>query len=277
MSPGNVSDMGRISEKFARLKKDKDKALVAFITAGDPDLATTEKLILTLERAGADIVELGVPFSDPMADGPTIQKSSERAIAAGTTLPKILAMVKSVRKVSQIPIVLMGYYNPIFHYGPRSFAVDASAAGVDGVLIVDLPPEEAGEFKALGAAVDLDVIFLLTPTSDDTRIAKVAKMGSGFIYYVSVIGVTGERVNIAESVFPDLEKLKARIRLPIAVGFGVSSPEQAGMLAKAADGVVVGSAIVKLFESCRGDELETRLADLVAALKAGVREAAVTG
>jgi tryptophan synthase alpha chain len=262
--------MGRIAEKFASLKEQNDKALITFITAGDPDLAATERLILSLEQAGADIVELGVPFSDPMADGPTIQMSSERALAAGTTLPKILATVKSVRSVSQVPIILMGYYNPIFLYGAGRFAEDAVAAGIDGVLIVDLPPEEAVEFKRLCAGAGLDVIFLLTPTSDEDRVAKVAQMGSGFLYYVSVAGVTGARTDIAANVFADLEKIKGRVGLPLAVGFGVSDPEQAGRLAGVADGVVVGSAIVKLFESFEGRELEERLSGFVTALKSGV-------
>ena len=262
--------MGRIADRFAFLKERNDKALITFITAGDPDLVTTERLILTLEQAGADIIELGVPFSDPMADGPTIQKSSERAIAAGTTLPKILAMVKSVRRASQVPIILMGYFNPIFLYGPDRFAEDAVAAGVDGVLIVDLPPEEALGLKKSCASTGLDVIFLLTPTSDDDRIAKVAQMGSGFLYYVSVAGVTGARTDIAVNAFSDLEKIKKCVGLPVAVGFGISDPEQAGRLAGVADGVVVGSAIVKLFESHEGRELEERLAAFVNALKSGV-------
>lgn len=263
--------MGRIASTFAKLKKNHDKALVTFITAGDPDLATTERLIHTLERSGADVIELGVPFSDPMADGPTIQKASERALAAGTTLPQILAMVKSVRRTSQIPIVLMGYYNPLFLYDTRRFIVDAVEAGVDGVLIVDLPPEEAGAFRKEASAAGLDVIFLLTPTSDDERLAKVARLGSGFVYYVSVTGVTGARTTIAETVFTDMAKIRERVKFPLVVGFGVSDPVQAGRLAAVSDGVVVGSAIVKLFETYQGDELATRLGEFVAALKSAVR------
>ncbi len=262
--------MSRIAAMFANLAKKNEKALVTFITAGDPDLATTEELVLELEKSGADLIELGVPFSDPMADGPTIQLSSERALSSGTTLPKILAMVKSVRRKTEIPIILMGYYNPVFLYGPERFVTDAAAAGVDGVLLVDLPPEEAGEFKTAADRQGLNVIFLLTPTSDETRIGKVAKLGGGFIYYVSVTGVTGARTTVADTVFPDVKKIRERVSLPLAVGFGISDPAQAGRVAAVADGVVVGSALVKLFEEFRGDELRERLGEFVAALKAGV-------
>jgi tryptophan synthase alpha chain len=266
--------MGRIADKFAGLGRDRHKALITFITAGDPDLETTERLIPVMEQAGADIIELGVPFSDPMADGPTIQKASERALAAGTTLAKILAMVKSVRRSTQVPIILMGYYNPIFLYDPQRFAADAVAAGVDGVLIVDLPPEEAAGFKKIAAAAGLDVIFLLTPTSDAERMAKVARLGSGFVYYVSVTGVTGARASIAENVFKDVARIKETVSLPVAVGFGVSDPEQAGRIAAVAEGVVVGSAIVKLFETSRGDELVAQVRQFVAALRGGIGSAA---
>ena len=262
--------MSRIAAMFANLAKKNEKALVTFITAGDPDLATTEELVLELEKSGADLIELGVPFSDPMADGPTIQLSSERALSSGTTLPKILAMVKSVRRKTEIPIILMGYYNPVFLYGPERFVADAAAAGVDGVLLVDLPPEEAGEFKAAADRQGLNVIFLMTPTSDEARIGKVAKLGSGFIYYVSVTGVTGARTTVADTVFPYVKRIRERVSLPLAVGFGISDPAQAGRVAAVADGVVVGSALVKLFEEFRGDELRERLGEFVAALKAGM-------
>lgn len=262
--------MSRIAEKFAALARQGEKALITFITAGDPDLATTEKLIPLMERAGADIIELGVPFSDPMADGPTIQLASERALAAGTTVAKILAMVKSVRRHSQVPLLLMGYYNPIFVYGPEKFLADAAEAGVDGVLLVDLPPEEAGAFKTMADRHGVNVIFLLTPTSDKARLDKVARLGSGFIYYVSVTGVTGARQSVASSVFDAVAGIRAKVRLPLAVGFGIADPEQAGRVASVADGVVVGSAIVKLFETHRGKDLEDRVTDFVASLKAGV-------
>lgn len=269
--------VSRIAKKFAALKEREEKALITFITAGDPDLAATEALVLEMAGRGADVIELGVPFSDPMADGPTIQKSSERALAAGATLPKILAMVKSVRRQTQVPIILMGYYNPVFLYGSSRFVADATAAGVDGVLLVDLPPEEGGEFKALAARHGLDVIFLLTPTSDAARIAKVARLGSGFIYYVSVTGVTGARASVADSVDDAVRRIRAEVDLPVVVGFGVSDPAQAGQVAAVADGVVVGSALVKLFEEAAGEELKKRLGDFVAALKAGITKVQGSG
>jgi len=265
--------MGRIAEKFAELKNKREKALITFITAGDPDLAVTCELIPVLEKSGADIIELGVPFSDPMADGPTIQKASERALVAGTTLPGILAAVRSVRRESQVPILLMGYFNPIFRYGIEEFVADAASAGVDGVLLVDLPPEEAAGLKAAADAHGMDVIFLLTPTSDNKRIEKVARLGSGFVYYVSVTGVTGARTKVAESVFTEVDNIRKQLDLPLAVGFGISDPEQAGKVAAVADGVVVGSALVKLFEEFSGAELKSRIGSFVAGLKAGMVKA----
>lgn len=262
--------MSRIAGTFADLKRNGKKALVTFITAGDPDLAVTEELIPLLAENGADIIELGVPFSDPMADGPTIQLSSERALAAGTTLPKILAMVKSVRSRTQVPIVLMGYFNPIFVYGVDRFAADAAAAGVDGVLLVDLPPEEAEEFKACADRHGIDLIYLLTPTSDEARIRAVARRARGFIYYVSVTGVTGVRSGIEASVAGNVSFIKERATVPVAVGFGIATPAQAAVVAATADGVVVGSAIVKLFEQHRGEELKGALATFVSSLKRGM-------
>jgi tryptophan synthase alpha chain len=262
--------MSRISEKFAELNKNREKALITFITAGDPDLETTLGLIPEMERCGADIIELGVPFSDPMADGPTIQKASERALASGTTLTSILAMVKSVRRVTRVPIILMGYFNPVYRYGAGKFVDDAVDAGVDGVLLVDLPPEEADSFRKEAAAKGLDVIFLLAPTSDDARIEKVARIGSGFIYYVSVTGVTGARTDIDDSVFTTVKKIRSRVSLPVAVGFGIADPSQAARVADVADGVVVGSALVKLFEEYRGEELKKRVGVFIAALKKGI-------
>ncbi len=262
--------MARIAKKFRELGEQQKKALITFITAGDPDLATTEELIPLLESAGADIIELGVPFSDPMADGPTIQKASERALDSGTTLPKILTMVKSVRERSQVPIILMGYYNPIFLYDTKKFIADAVAAGVDGVLLVDLPPEEAADFRAEAERRGLSVIFLLTPTSDEGRIARVARFGSGFVYYVSVTGVTGARERIADSVGAKVAEIRKRINLPVVVGFGIADPVQAGKVAEVADGVVVGSALVKLFETHQGDQLRETVSDFVASLKAGI-------
>ncbi len=267
--------MGRLTETFRKLKKNNEKALVTFITAGDPDLETTADIIHELQNAGADIVELGIPFSDPMADGPTIQLSSERALTGGATLSKILEMVRSVRKTSDIPLVLMGYYNPIFSYGTEQFAADAVDAGVDGVILVDLPPEEADAegFSAIAREKGLDIIFLLTPTSDDTRISKVVKRARGFLYYVSVTGVTGARRDISASLGEELKRIRTCTAMPLVVGFGVSDPAQAGTVASLADGAVVGSALVKLFEENRGQELKGKVREFVSSLKAGIRAA----
>ena len=265
--------MGRIAERFRELKKRGDTALVTFITAGDPDLAMTEEVVLELARAGCDLIELGVPFSDPMADGPTIQLSSERALASGTTLPGILAMVARLRTRTQVPIVLMGYFNPIFAYGAERFATDAAAAGVDGLLVVDLPPEEAAELKGATDARGLDLIFLLTPTSDSSRVEAVSRLGSGFIYYVSVTGVTGARSAVADTLAARVTSVRGELSLPLVVGFGISDPGQAAQVAQVADGVVVGSALVKYFERYQGAELLRELGSFVAALKRGVSSA----
>ncbi|MGA7828148.1 MAG: tryptophan synthase subunit alpha [Geobacteraceae bacterium] len=267
--------MSRLAETFRNLSKKNEKALVTFITAGDPDLDTTQEIIRELEIAGADIIELGVPFSDPMADGPTIQLSSERALNAGATLPKILELVRSVRKTSEIPLVLMGYYNPVFFYGTERFVADAVEAGVDGVILVDLPPEEADAegFSALARKAGLDCIFLLAPTSDEGRISKVVKRGRGFLYYVSVTGVTGARKDISVTLAEELEKIRNATTIPLVVGFGISDPTQAATVAGLGDGVVVGSALVKLFEEYHGMELKEKVREFVSSLKDGVRSA----
>jgi tryptophan synthase alpha chain len=262
--------MGRIGDKFAQLKARGETALVTFVTAGDPDLATTEDVVLELERAGCDLIELGVPFSDPMADGPTIQLSSERALASGTTLPAILELVRRLRTRTQVPIVLMGYFNPIFIYGAERFAADAAAAGVDGLLVVDLPPEEADELKGATDRCGLDLIFLLTPTSDPSRVEAVSRLGRGFIYYVSVAGVTGARSEVADTLAARVTSVRDELNLPLVVGFGISDASQAAQVAKVADGVVVGSALVKYFERYQGAELLQQLGGFVAELKRGV-------
>jgi len=262
--------MGRISDKFAGLRERGETALVTFVTAGDPDLATTEEIVLELERSGVDLIELGVPFSDPMADGPTIQLSSERALAAGTNLPAILELVKGLRTRTQVPIVLMGYFNPIFAYGAERFAKDAAAAGVDGLLVVDLPPEESAELKGATDREGLDLIFLLTPTSDRSRVEAVSRLGSGFIYYVSVTGVTGARSQVADTLAERVSEVRGELNLPLVVGFGISDPEQAAQVAKVADGVVVGSALVKYFEKYQGAQLVREVGSFAAALKQGI-------
>lgn len=259
--------MSRLAGRFAELKEKKKPALVTFITAGDPDLAATEEIICLLEDAGADVIELGVPFSDPMADGPTIQLSSERALASGTTVQGILTSVARVRTRSQVPIILMGYLNPVYAYGYEAFCRDAADAGVDGVLLVDMPPEESRELTGYARRYGIDIIFLLTPTSDAERIAVVNKIGSGFVYYVTVTGVTGARTTVSTSLPEELARVTSAIKLPVMAGFGISTPEQAAEVGALADGVVVGSAIVKLFEQYRGEELRGKLQRYVRSLK----------
>lgn len=266
--------MSRLITRLAALKASNAKALVTFITAGDPDLATTEEMIHLLEESGADIIELGVPFSDPMADGPTIQLSSERALASGTTLKAILDTVHTVRRSSSIPIILMGYLNPIHAYGYERFCRDAVQAGVDGVLLVDMPPEESDDFLRCSNTHGLNVIFLLTPTSDISRIDAVNKLGRGFIYYVTVTGVTGARQEISDSLASELAQIRKKVTLPVMAGFGISTPEQAASVAALADGVVVGSAIVKLFQQHSGPQLRHELKGFVAALKKAISTAA---
>jgi len=259
--------MSRLTNSFSALQVKQTKALVTFITAGDPDLSTTEDIIYLLEEAGADVIELGVPFSDPMADGPTIQLSSERALASGTTLSGILGVVKKVRTRSQIPIILMGYLNPVHAYGYDSFCRDAVEAGVDGVLLVDMPPEESQDLTVPARRYGLDVIFLLTPTSDAARISTVNKLGSGFVYYVTVTGVTGARTSVSDSLAQELARVKQTISLPVMAGFGISTPAQAAEVGQLADGVVVGSAIVKQFEQYHGENLKQQLRRYVSDLK----------
>ncbi|MBI5641989.1 MAG: tryptophan synthase subunit alpha [Deltaproteobacteria bacterium] len=245
---------GRIEETFERLGGSGGKALITFITAGDPDIPTTKDIIFALEKAGADIIELGVPFSDPMADGPTIQASSERAVKKGTRLNDVLQLVKDVRKKSEIPIVLFGYYNPVLNYGLRKFARDAKAAGADGVLIVDLPAEESDELKRELDKEAIDIIFLLTPTSTADRIKLISGKASGFLYFVSVTGVTGARKAVSGKVKAYVNAVRPHTDLPVGVGFGISTPEQAREVSGYADGVIVGSALVNIIAKNSGSK-----------------------
>jgi tryptophan synthase alpha chain len=236
-----------IARGFERAKKEKRAAFVPFLMAGDPDLATTADLVVALAAAGADVVELGVPFSDPIADGPVNQAAAERALASGATLEKILATVAGLRARTDVAIVLFSYFNPIHRYGSARLASHAAASGVDGILCVDLPPEEArGEYLDALRANGLDPIFLLAPTSTKGRVKTVATAGSGFVYYVSRTGVTGERAELPRELAKEVTALRKALRLPVAVGFGISTPEQAAAVARVADGVVVGSALVRL-------------------------------
>lgn len=263
----------RIEARFELLKKENRPALITFITAGDPDLGVTEQLIYEFERQGADIIELGMPFSDPSADGPTIQASSERALASGTTVTKVLRLVKKVRRKSQIPIVLFGYYNPIFARSPEAFAAEAKVAGADGVLVVDLPPEEAGELKPYLDQAGLNLIYLLAPTSTDERIRLVAERASGFVYYVQVTGVTGARKAMPADLGSNLARIRKHINLPVGVGFGVSSRKQAREIGRTAEAVVVGSAIVsRIAELGHRRSLVRETGKFVAELRKGIEE-----
>ena len=254
--------MSRIAEAFARLRSESRRGFIPFITAGDPDLATTKRLLVELARAGATVIELGVPFSDPMADGPVIQRASERALRQGFRLSEILQAVAGAQKEMDVPVVLFSYFNPLLSYGLERLSREARAAGVDGVLVTDLVPEEAGEFSATLRAHDLDMIFLVAPTSGDARLKMVAERASGFIYAVSRAGVTGARNEISS----EAERLVARVRkvsdLAVAVGFGISNAEQVADVWRYADAAVVGSAIVAEIERLQNDpNLVERIGD----------------
>jgi tryptophan synthase alpha chain len=237
--------MTRIDRRFAALKQEGRGGLVTFITAGDPDYDTSLALLQALPKAGADIIELGMPFSDPMADGPAIQASSQRALKAGQTMKKTLAMVKAFREQDKTtPIVLMGYYNPIYVYPAASFLKDAATAGVDGLIVVDMPPEEDEELRPAASKAGLNFIRLATPTTDAKRLPAVLANSSGFVYYVSIAGITGTAAPDVAKVAAHIARIKAQTDLPIAVGFGVRTKEQVKALARAADAVVVGSALV---------------------------------
>ena len=240
--------MSRIGERFARLRDEGRKAFVAFLTAGDPSLERTVKAARDLERGGADVLELGVPFSDPVADGPVIQRSSERALKRGTTLVDVLETVRAIRRDSELPLLLFGYFNPFLRHGLARLADEAKEAGVDGVLVTDLPPEEALEWTLLARAHELDTVFLAAPTSPDERLRGVAAASRGFVYAVSRTGITGERVALSEEAGPLVGRIRALTTEPVALGFGISTPEQFRAAADVADGVVVGSALVRFLE-----------------------------
>lgn len=250
----------RISHLFQRAQAERRKAFIAYITGGDPTPEHTAALVLALERGGADLIELGVPFSDPIADGPVIQRASERALQAGTTLSRLLAIVHDIRKKSEIPILLFSYMNPLLRYGFERLAREAARAGVDGVLLTDLSVEEAEEPVRQLKKEGLDTVFLAAPTSSTRRLQLVAEHSSGFVYLVSRTGVTGEQTSVSDSVRPLIERLRPLTALPLAVGFGVSTPQQVAQVAREADGVVVGSALVKLVEAnAAAEDLPARL------------------
>jgi tryptophan synthase alpha chain len=267
------SSAGRISGRFAKLAQKGEMGLVAYITAGDPSLDATQKIVLAAAEAGADVIELGMPFSDPVADGPTIQRASERALRAGTTLAGVIELIRCVRAVSDVPLILFSYYNPILQMGVEKFASAASAAWADGALATDLTPEEADEYRAAMHAHGLDTIFLAAPTSTDARLAKIAEISSGFLYLISRTGVTGERTSLPE----DLPELARRVRrftkLPLAVGFGISQPSHVSVLGGIADAAVVGSALVAEIEkSTSAEDAAARVAARIRVLKSAARQ-----
>jgi tryptophan synthase alpha chain len=238
--------MSRIEKRFAQLKQQGRAGLITFVTAGDPDRATSQAILDGLPAAGADLIELGVPFSDPMADGPVIELASQRALKNGATLARTLEMVAEFRqKDAQTPVILMGYYNPVYAYGAGRFCADAAKAGVDGLIIVDLPPEEAAELGAPARASGIDVIYLTTPTSDDARLPTVLASASGFVYHVSIAGITGTASAQLDAVSAALARIRRHTGLPLAVGFGIKTAAQVAEIGKLADAAVVGSAIVQ--------------------------------
>jgi tryptophan synthase alpha chain len=239
--------MGRIARRFAQLKADKRAGLVTYITAGDPDGEIGYEILKGLPAAGADLIELGMPFTDPMADGPSVQLAGQRALKAGITVDKTFDMVRRFRKETgdnDTPILLMGYYNLVYQRGPEKFCKEAAAAGVDGFILVDLPPEEADELKPYAVASGIDTVLLTAPTTDDKRLPAVLKYSAGFVYFVSVLGITGTKSASEESVRTHVERIKRHTQLPVAVGFGIKTPYQAAAVARHADAAVVGSAIV---------------------------------
>ena len=263
--------MNRIAETFASLKAADRKALIPYIMAGDPDLETTAALVQELDRRGADLVELGVPFSDPIADGPTIQRAALRALSRGTNLRGIVDTVATIRGRSGIPIVLMTYYNPVLAYGIETLCRDAARAGVDGLIVPDLPPEEGAELSDACQRQGLSVIFLLAPTSTKARIELVNRHTTGFVYCVSLTGVTGARGQLAEGVNEFMADVRSRTDSPLGLGFGISSPEQAYEASHLADGVIVGSAIINVMEEHAGEADMTRsVGKYVASLRQGI-------
>jgi tryptophan synthase alpha chain len=269
-----MTNSSRISRRFADLRRTGDMGLVAYITAGDPSLAATEQFVLALANAGADVIELGVPFSDPVADGPVIQRASERALQAGTTLAGVLALVKSLRVKTEVPLVLFSYFNPVLQMGLEKFADAAKAVGADGVLITDITPEEGGDYRDAMTSRGLDTIFLAAPTSTDERLKLIAKSSSGFLYLISRNGVTGAKDQLAEELPALARRVRRVTELPIAIGFGISQPGHVSVLGGLADAAVVGSALVEEIE--RAATVEAAAAALAARVKL-LKGAAVAG
>jgi len=265
--------VNRIDEVFRGLKERGEKALIPFITAGDPDLETTRRLALEIAGRGADVLELGIPFSDPLADGPTIQAASTRALKGGVNLEEVLHLAGRIRAETEVPLVLMGYYNPILQYGLEQTAQTAARLGVDGFIIPDLPLEEAAPWRRAARAAGLAAIFLAAPTSGPERLKTLGRLTRGFLYYVSVTGITGARDDLPRELLKELAEVRRLVNCPLAVGFGISRPEQVRLLAPYVDGVVVGSAIVQRVARLAGEALLQEVGDFVAALKAPLRAA----
>jgi len=262
----------KIEKTLLGLKNQKEKALIVYITAGDPNLEATEELVYVIDKAGADIIELGIPFSDPLADGVTIQHASQRALKNEVNIPKILSTIKRIREKTSIPIALMGYYNPIYCYGLESLVMDSKKAGVDGFIVPDLPFEESKEFLSIAEKEELELISFLAPTSTAERIASIVQNTRGFIYCVSVTGVTGIRKEFSMKIAEMIKKIRLYTDLPLAVGFGISNPEQAQEASKYADAVIVGSAVVRLIEESEGDltKMLPSVGIFVSSLKEGI-------
>jgi tryptophan synthase alpha chain len=271
---GNLRPMNRITVRFAQLKQNRKKGFVVYIGAGDPNLEATRQLALSFEQAGVDVLELGVPFSDPLADGLVNQLAAQRGLESGTTPAKVLATVKAIRQDSQIPIVFYIYFNLLHRYGFQKFISDAATAGVDGLLVLDLPPEESENYEAMMREAGLAVIYLVAPTTPDDRIGLIVKRGSGFIYYVSREGVTGMQTKVATTISEMTAKIRAHTDLPIAVGFGISNPEQARTVAASAEAIVVGSAIVnQIAQHGKSHDLVSRVTEFVKSLSTAVKSA----
>jgi tryptophan synthase alpha chain len=264
--------VSRLDATFEGLRARGERALVAYLMAGDPSLAETERLVIEAERRGADVIELGVPFSDPLADGPVIQRADVRALAAGTSLPRVLEMVASLRARVRLPLVLMTYYNPVLAFGLKSFARTAADAGADGLIVPDLPHEEAEPLRAEAEPAGLDMIHMVAPTSTPARVRVIARLSRGFIYVVSLTGVTGARRELPPDLGTQIRTLRLVTTKPVCVGFGVSTPEQVAAVGRLADGVAVGSAIVRAIEEHAGPPaLVDKVGDFIASLKAPLR------
>jgi tryptophan synthase alpha chain len=263
--------MNRIEQTFKRLKRRGQAALIPFIVAGDPDLKTTEALVIRMAESGAHIVELGVPYSDPLADGPTIQAASQRALQKGVNLEDIFGLAKRLKDIT-CPLVLLTYFNPIFRHGLKAFAENCQRSGIEGVIIPDLPPEEARPWIEEARKLGVDAIFLAAPTSPPERIRLVSRLSRGFIYYVSITGVTGARGKLPEELKSAVGRIKEESKKPVAVGFGISTPDQAREVSRFADGVIVGSAVVKIVEDeGKNDGLVQRVGGFIASLAAAIQ------